>query len=203
MLAKSLFTMCSETSYNHQSAANNNNKRGDRMKALLTGLLGFITLYPFLAQAGWQAQDTQPNPDTQFVSSEANGAWKEASPELGSEFEPFFEPANLNAKKNNEQQTANIEDSAAIASKPEPAKLTMLMLEPGTLKENIERMNQMLPNPWRIKWTSENDYLVTGNANVSGDNFYDAIGNLLKYYPVRAEFYTKNHVLSIVSGSAS
>lgn len=203
MLMKLLFTMCSETSYNHQSASNNNNKRGVRMKALLKGLLGFITLYPFLAQAGWQAQSIQPTAVTQAVSSEPNDAWKNASIELGSEFEPFFEPDNLNTAKHNEQSVADVEVTPIVAAQPEPVKLTMLMLEPGTLKENIERMNQMLPNPWRIKWVSENDYRVTGNANVSGDNFYDAIGNLLQYYPVRAEFYTKNHVLSIVPGSAS
>lgn len=87
--------------------------------------------------------------------------------------------------------------------KKEPIMVTMLTLEPGTLKENIERINQALPHPWDIKWQSNNDYRVTGNATVMGKDFYEALGKILQYYPLRAEFYTKNHVLSIVPGSAS
>ncbi len=81
-----------------------------------------------------------------------------------------------------------------------PEKLTMLTLEPGTLKENILRINQALPCPWEIKWQGNNDYHVTGSATVMGKDFYEALGKILQYYPVHAEFYTKNHVLLIIPG---
>ena len=104
-----------------------------------------------------------------------------------------------------------VEESAAplpvaaplpIIKKP-PVMITMLTLEPGTLKENIERINQTLPYPWDIKWKGNNDYRVIGSATVMGKDLYEALDKILQYYPLRAEFYTKNHVLLIVPGSAS
>lgn len=89
-----------------------------------------------------------------------------------------------------------------VSAKKTSPVITLLTLEPGTLRQNLERINQALPEPWEIQWKIKNDYVVTGAATVVGKDFYEALEKILRYYPVNAVFYTKNHVLSIAPGSA-
>ncbi len=69
-------------------------------------------------------------------------------------------------------------------------------LYPGSLKNNIVRISQAYG--WKqVIWSSQDDYRWIGQIRVAANNLPDILGQILKDYPLQANFYAGNHVLVI------
>lgn len=156
------------------------------MKLLTRLLFGVCYILPTWAAAQWQV-----------VESGSSGAVKTVVG-AGTSADTVNTPADRTTMTQATVAAAQQSDTSSSVPEPVSSTIYQLDLQPGTLQENIERINKLQGNPWDIKWLAKNDYIVTGYPQVSGEDFYSAIGNLLQYYPLRAIFYKQNHVVAIV-----
>jgi len=49
-----------------------------------------------------------------------------------------------------------------------------------------------------VIWKAPNDYQWTGKTRVHATNFSEGLGEILKDYPLQADFYDGNHILVII-----
>ena len=76
-------------------------------------------------------------------------------------------------------------------------RVRYVMLYPGSLKANIIRLAR--DTGWKhIIWQSDDDFHWIGKVRVAAKNLPDILNNILKDYPLQANFYTGNHVLVII-----
>ena len=161
---------------------------------ILIVISGFI---PLAAIASWQVVGATPStatpvvvsaPAVSPVSTPAPAVTKKAT---ASGFTALPSPAIV--KLGVPFEHTGLPTPAVFA----PADPFQVMLFPGSLKTNLERI--MRTQPWTLLWNVPYDYEVVGRASVRGKDLYDALNQILKDYPVRATFYQGNHIVTITA----
>ena len=73
----------------------------------------------------------------------------------------------------------------------------VMTVMPGSLKGNIQRMAKKAGWPTFV-WAVNGDYTWVGKTKMHAQSFAGIMQQLLKDYPVQANFYQGNKVLAIV-----
>lgn len=132
----------------------------------------FFLLTPFVANAGWQ------------VSQPASSIPREPFFQAGTQTKMTFIPSSYSSTVFPNQ----------YARLGQPAARYAVSIS-GSLKENIERI--MGRYHWKVIWKAPFDYNFDGR--VSGSSLQNVLEKLLEPFPLQAQMYMSNRIVTIVS----
>lgn len=128
------------------------------------------------------------------ISSSTFAGWEVAKPVAvtSSPAQPFFQvgtPSNPPTVKS--PGSFPIPNHLPTLSKPTPLYAISVS---GSLKENIERIMERYH--WKVIWKAPFDYNFDGR--VTGSSLPNVMEKLLKPFPLQAQLFMSNHIMTIV-----
>ncbi len=93
-------------------------------------------------------------------------------------------------------QVSDVSTSLHHASMQSQHKHVSTMFYSGSLRSNLKRL--AADYGWHdMVWLPTHDYQWHGTVKVTGRSFDDVLTNVLKDYPLQAQFYDGNHILVV------
>src|SRR3989344_460244 len=142
------------------------------MKGFLAKINALLLLVPTIAVAGWQVATPQ---NTTMTS---NDPFFQAGMRQGTTFSSYGNSAFPN-------------QSSSLGN---PATIYAISVS-GSLKENIERI--MDRYHWKVVWKAPYDYNFDGR--VTGSSLPNVIEKLLQPFPLQAQMYMSNRIMTVTT----